>query len=271
MPIKASLQSGGLLSDGRRRSLLGLCGIALGAVPHFSLARPAASRELLVVGTRFEQIYERSADGQFSGMGVEVVRRIAIRYGYQPRFEIYPWRRAQELINTGRADVLVGPYKSAERLRTMRFSEQPFFQDQVAFYVRAESMPIWEGDYAMLKGRRIVTLNGWTYGPAFSRAAPQLSISIANSVESGLKMLTHHHVEMFASNRRDTDPVIIALGLQDQVFPLAPLIDEQNAYFAFPLKPRFGELPAQFDQALADLKARGELQRLARRYGVMLP
>jgi polar amino acid transport system substrate-binding protein len=130
---------------------------------------------------------------------------------------------------------------------------------------------VWEGDYALLRGRRIATLNGWNYGAAFTKAAPQLTISVTNSVESGLKMLVASHVEMFATNRRDTDPVVAALGMQDKVMALAPLIDVQNGYFAYPLSQRFPEMPQQMDQMLAEMKARGELQKLARRYGVMLP
>ncbi|WP_155461770.1 substrate-binding periplasmic protein [Duganella radicis] len=258
-------------SVSRRRALISLCGMALGALPHFSWSRPPAEHELVVIGTRFENIYERRPNGEFGGMGVDLLRLFAQRHGYQLRFEIYPWRRAQELINGARADVLVGPYKTVERTRTMLFSGQAFFQDQVAFYVRADAMPVWEGDYHMLRGRRIVTLNGWNYGPAFTKAAPQLNISVTNSVENGLKMLTAAHVEMFATNRRDTDPVVAALGMQDKVMALAPLIDVQDAYFAYPLSPRFRDMPRQMDQMLAEMKARGELQKLARRYGVIPP
>ncbi|RZT10427.1 polar amino acid transport system substrate-binding protein [Duganella sp. CF402] len=252
----------------RRHALTSLCGIALGALPHFSWA---ASPELVIAGTRFEKIYERRPDGEFAGMGVDVLREFARRYGYRLQFEIYPWRRAQELVISGRADMLVGPYKSAERERSMRFSEQAFFQDHVAFYVRANAMPVWEGDYHALKARRIATLNGWNYGLAFTQAAPRLHISVTNSVESGLRMLAAGHVEMFATNRRDTDPVLLALGLQDKLMALAPLIDVQDAYFAFPLAPRWAEVPAQLDQMLVEMKKSGELQKRARRYGVTLP
>lgn len=252
----------------RRHALVGLCGIALGALPHFLWAAP---REFVVAGTRFEGIYERRPDGEFSGMAIDLLRAFAQRYGYQLRFEIYPWRRAQELINAGKVDALVGPYKSAERERTMRFSQQAFFQDEVAFYVRTDSMPVWEGDYKALKTRRIVTLNGWDYGAAFSKAAPQLNISVTNSVYNGLQMLARGHVEMFATNRRDTDPVVLALGLQDKLMPLAPLIDVQDAYFAYPLAPRWQEAQVQMDRMLVEMRSRGELQKLARRYGVRLP
>lgn len=259
------------MSDTRRHTLIGLCGLALGALPHLSLARPAATRELVVAGAHMESIYTRRANGEFSGLGADLLRLLAQRHNYQLRFEIYPWRRAMQVVSGGKADVLVAPYKSPERQRVLRFGEQAFFQDEVTFYVRANSLPVWEGDYAMLKGRRIAIINGWTYGVAFTGALPQFHASVTNSVENGLKMLAYGHVEMFASNRRDTDPLIVALGLQDKLMPLAPLIDVLQAYFAYPLTPRIRELPQQMDQMLAEMKTRGELQKLARRYGVTLP
>jgi polar amino acid transport system substrate-binding protein len=75
---------------------------------------------------------------------------------------------------------------------------------------------------------------------------------------------------MFATNRRDTEPVVEALGMQDKVMALAPLIDVQDAYFAYPLSPRFRDMPRQMDQMLAEMK-KTALQKLARRYGVTLP
>ncbi|MBV7534787.1 transporter substrate-binding domain-containing protein [Duganella sp. sic0402] len=245
--------------------------MALSALPLLSCARPPIRRELVAAGTRNVGVFERLPNGEFSGLGVELVRLLAQRHGYQARFEIYPWRRAMEVVGGGKADLLVAPYKTPERQRVLRYSEQPFFQDELAFYVRADAMPVWAGDYGLLKGRRIVVINGWNYGPAFTAAAPQLHISVTNTVENGLRMLSHTHVEMFASNRRDTEPVIVALGLQDKVLALAPLIDVQNAYFAYPLAPRYRELPAQYDRLLAAMMKSGELQKLARRYDVTPP
>jgi polar amino acid transport system substrate-binding protein len=272
LPIDLTRSDGDCGDDGGRRRLLrGLAGLALSWWPIAAPAQPAPGRELRVVGTRFERIYERQPNGEFTGMGADLVRLAARRFGYQVRFELYPWRRAQHLVTEGAADVLVGPYKSPDRLRTMRFSKQAFFQDQVAFYVRALEIPLWEGDYAALRNKRIAMLNGWSYGVAFTEALPRLHTSVTNTVESGLQMLLHNHVDLFASNRRDTDPVVLALGATDKLLALAPLIDVQDGYLGFSLRPRVAGLAAQFDHLLEELKARGELIRLARKYEVALP
>lgn len=259
------------MRNARRLYLTGLCGMALSAVPLLSFARPPAVRELVAAGTRNEGIFERNDNGEFSGMAVELIRLLAQRHGYQVRFQIYPWRRALEVVAGGQADILAAAYKTPERQRVMRYSQQDFFRDELAFYGRIDGLPLWQGDYALLEGRRIAVINGWSYGPAFARAAPQLLISVTNTVANGLRMLERGHVELFASNRRDTEPVLTALGLQDKVMALAPLIDVQQAYFTFPLTPRYPELTAQMDQLLLEMKKSGELHKLARRNGAIPP
>lgn len=83
---------------------------------------PAAARDLLVIGTHFERVYERGQEGEIVGLGPEVVRLIAQRLGHRAIFELYPWARAQALVAQGKADILVGPYKTFERQQLMSFS-----------------------------------------------------------------------------------------------------------------------------------------------------
>ncbi len=252
--------------------LLAACTSLLGGACARAAGSDAApGRELRVVGTRFQRIYEPGPDGGMGGMGAELVRIIALQLGYTLRFEIYPWARAQQMLKQGQADILIGPYKSAERMLAMAFSSRAFFEDQLAFYARTDSMIAWGGDYNALAGKRIVALNGWAYGAAFDQARPGLLLSVSNTVENGLNMLFHRRVDLFATDRRDTDPVVASLGMQGKVAVLAPLITTEIAYLAFPKLAAFDELRTQFDHVLNQLAARGALQELGRRYGVSVP
>ncbi|NRR32316.1 transporter substrate-binding domain-containing protein [Oxalobacteraceae bacterium] len=261
----------------RRRRLLSLAALSVALAGAKAqdraglLAPPTGRRELLVVGTHFDRVYERESDGSFSGIGAELLRQAAAQLGYPLRFESYPWKRAQVMLSQGLADILVGPYKSAERLQTMAFSERPIFQDEVAFYARAGSRQRWDGDYDALRSQRIVALNGWVYGDGFDRARPILHLSIANTVQNGLTMLVHGRVDLFASDVRDTDPVILELGLKEKVERLAPLIDLLPAYYAYPRRPVHDALRLEFDRVYRDMAARGELQKLGKRFGVSVP
>ncbi len=231
----------------------------------------ACARELLAIGAHFERVFERGQEGEIIGLGPEIVKLLAQRTGHTVRFELYPWARAQALIAQGKADILVGPYKTPERQQTMAFSRQAFYQDQMVFYARADANASWNGDFNALAGQRIVVLNGWAYGAAFDLARPQLRLSIANSVDSGLKMLVHQHVGLFASNRRNTEPVLGRLGLAGQIVMLPKVIDIQEGYFAFPRDTQFDTLRREFDVAFQRMVDSGELKRLGQRHEVTVP
>jgi polar amino acid transport system substrate-binding protein len=232
---------------------------------------PAGARELLVVGAHFERVYERGANGEFSGIGAELVRMVARQLNDTVRFEIYPWPRAQAMVSQGQADILVGPYKTPERLAAMAFSQRPFYRDQMVFYHHNENEVEWHGDYRALKERRIVILNGWAYGERFGAARDGLRVSVANSVESGLKMLSLHRVDLFATNRRNAEPVVAALGLADWVSPMLPAIEVQDGYFAFPRDAGHEALRARFDAAFNAMVDAGTLKKLGQRLDVNTP
>jgi polar amino acid transport system substrate-binding protein len=232
---------------------------------------PAAARDLLVIGTHFERVYERGQEGEIVGLGPEIVRTIAERLGHHVIFELYPWARAQALLAQGKADILVGPYKTFERQQLMAFSKLPFYQDQMVFYVRKGTMVDWSGDYASLGEQRIAIVNGWSYGAAFDKARPQLRLDIVNSVDSGLKMLAAQHAQMFASNRRNTEPVLGRLGLAGQLSMLPRVIDVQDGYFAFAKRPASDALRKEFDTEFQRMVDSGELKRLGSRHEVSVP
>ncbi len=232
---------------------------------------PAAARDLLVIGTHFERVYERGQEGEIVGLGPEVVRLIAERLGHRAVFELYPWARAQALVAQGKADILVGPYKTLERQQLMSFSRLPFYQDQMVFYVRKGTMQDWSGDYAALSEQRIAIVNGWSYGASFDKARPQLRLDVVNSVDSGLKMLAAQHAQMFASNRRNTEPVLGRLGLSGQVAMLPRVIEVQEGYFAFPKRPAGDALRKEFDAEFQRMVESGELRRLGLRHEVNVP
>jgi polar amino acid transport system substrate-binding protein len=232
---------------------------------------PAAARDLLVIGTHFERVYERGQEGEIVGFGPEVVRLIAQRLGHRAIFELYPWARAQALVAQGKADILVGPYKTFERQQLMSFSKLPFYQDQMVFYVRKGTMQDWSGDYAALSEQRIAIVNGWSYGASFDKARPQLRLDVVNSVDSGLKMLAAQHAQMFASNRRNTEPVLGRLGLSGQVAMLPRVIEVQDGYFAFPKRPAGDALRKEFDAEFQRMVESGELRRLGLRHEVNVP
>lgn len=110
------------------------------------LATAAQARELRVAGTHFAHVFELAPNGEYIGLGADLIREISKRTGDTVRFAIYPWVRAQALVEHGKADILVGPYKTPEREARFAFSERAFYQDRMLFYVRTGTDIRWDGD-----------------------------------------------------------------------------------------------------------------------------
>lgn len=233
----------------------------------------AEPRELLVVGTQFPRIFEGGEPGgpAASGLGVDLLNRSAARLGYALRFEAYPWPRAQAMVERGQADILVGPYRTPERETRFHFSPQAFYEDALVFYARREQAQLWQGDYARLAEHPVAQVQGWAYGEAFEQTRSRLRLSTARDVATGLQMLRLGRVDLLASNERNTEPVLQQLGLAGALQVSGPPLGQLRGHFAYPRDARGLALRDAFDQAMSELRTRGELRELSRRWNVKIP
>ncbi|MES2150702.1 MAG: transporter substrate-binding domain-containing protein [Pseudomonadota bacterium] len=223
------------------------------------------------MGAEFSKVFERTPSGEFVGLGVDVIRALAAQTKDTVRFEIYPWPRAQAMVELGQADILIGPYKTPEREERFSFLDRPFYQDRMVFFARSGNPIAWTGNFDSLKGIHIAAVSGWVYGSAFDHARRQLRVSNAPKPENGVLMLVHGHVDLLAANRRNIEPVLAALRLTNSVTELAPIVDVQNGYLAFPRKVLFDAMRLRYNQAFNELVERGELTRLGRKHDVQVP
>lgn len=248
----------------------------LAALP---LATRVHAREILAVGAEFASVYERSGDGEFTGLGVDILRAIALRTGDTIRFEMYPWARAQLMVEQNQADILIGPYKTRERESRFSFAARGFYRDYMVLYARNTNSvggskgnkDQWDGNYQNLRGRKIVVVNGWTYGPRFESIRNMLQPEVANSLANALNMLQAGRIDYLASNLRNTEALLKANGLGAQFSMLDPVLDTQDGYLAYCKKSGCDELRKQFDQVFEHLRASGELAKMGHGHNVVIP
>ena len=247
------------------RHLLFACLTILGA------PQCATAAERLAVGARFDLIFEQGADGQWQGLGVDVLRTLAARAGDTVRFNIYPWARAQAMVQRAQADILIGPYKSPERDKQFAFVDLPFYRDRLVFYARNGANPPWHGEFGRLNATRIAAVRGWHYGARFDQARPRLDISEVNQLENGVQMLMHGRVDLLATNERNSAALIGTLHASGRMVALCPAIAQLDGYLAFPRGAAFAAARDRYSALFTEMVRSGEFARLAARHGVLAP
>lgn len=230
----------------------------------------AQDGELRVIGDAFARIYASDAQGAPRGYGRELVERVARRLGLRARFQLGAWTRAQALLESGQADLLIAPYYSAARERRYAFSRAPIYVDRMRLFTRQTRRQGWNGRYDALARTEIGVLRGWIYGEAFERARPNLRLLTENSPREALLSLLRERFDLLAANEADIIEAAAALRVSDALRPLDPPLGEQAAHLGFAHGATGTRLRQAFDAELESLRRNGEMAALARRWEVRL-
>ncbi|MTV40467.1 substrate-binding periplasmic protein [Duganella radicis] len=250
-----------------RKTISLLLSVILGA----SAPQQSHAEQRVAVGASFSHIFEQGANGQWQGLGVDVLRTLAARAGDTILFQLYPWPRAQAMVERAQADILIGPYKSPERMARFSFLDHGFYRDRMVFYARRDAELPWRGELAALKSRRIATVRGWHYGAQFDLVRPQLDVSEVPQLENGLQMLAMGRVDLLATNERNSTGLIDGLHLAESLTALCPDIAQLDGYLAFPRDPKFSAVRDRYNALFNEMVRSGELARLGARNGVLVP
>ena len=225
-----------------------------------------AADSYLFIGANFPAIMEVGDDKVIGGLGVDIARRIVTRLGHELNVEIYPWKRALQMVQQAEADVLIGAYKTAAREQYISYSQYPFHEDSVIFYLRADNDFQWHGEYSRLEGRAIGINRGWSYGQDFDAYSHRLNLHVGDSVSSNVHKLILGRIDLFATNPRDTETVIRQLQLQGKIKSILPPINASLGYFGFSRKRNLSGFQQAFDSEFRRMVESGEFQRLQERY-----
>lgn len=196
----------------RRRHLLQLtAGPVLAAVGDLAGSQPV-QRRVLVAGTVFARLFEpvpgAAPTARPQGFAVDLLDAVLLPAGVTPTYELFPWLRAQAMIEQGSAQILVGPYRTREREARMRFSSQAFYEDAMVFYARAGQHDLWRDDFNALRTLQIGTVHGWVYGDRFEQARRHLAVTQVRDLPTALRMLQLGRLDLIAANQRNSEPVL---------------------------------------------------------------
>lgn len=237
----------------------------------FGSILPVKGKELIAVGTQFSRVFEMTPEGDYVGLSVDILTRLAHRNGDTIVFALYPWSRAQLMVEQGRADILIGPYKTKIRASKMNFFNQPFYQDEMVFYRRVGSNASWNGDFESLSGMYIAKVKGWAYGGEFVAYSTLLQVQDFANLRGAITRLGRGDLDLVATNVRNTRDLLTTMTNSIFVEPIAPIIAINDGYFAFANTISHKEIQIEYEKYFDEMIVHGELAELGAKYGVKTP
>jgi polar amino acid transport system substrate-binding protein len=227
---------------------------------------PVSGETYLFVGSSFPSILEEKSTGEFQGVGADIATEIIEGLGHTIEIKSYPWARAQRMIADGRADVIIGPYKTAERNKFMTYTQDHFYVDRIVFYVKKNSTFTWNGDFLSLKGHVIGTTIGWSYGNTFDQVKDSLTIESVKDLCTNFKKLVIGRVAIVPATYRNALACIKQFNLQEEVSLIAPDIQINKGYYGFSKQKKLTYLKKLFDERLQKMIENGKVSHINQTY-----
>jgi polar amino acid transport system substrate-binding protein len=248
------------------------CGLAvlLGFLASVAAAEPAAGtaeRPLIVAqGDSLGVLADHEHAG--NGISVECLDAVAKRAGIITHREIWPWQRAQAMVEQGVADLFV-TVPTAERKAYAIFAEHPLFQaETVVLYNKTG--PLADRIAAAralddLKGIAFVAYlgSGWT-----NEALAGQQVTWVNDRPTVMSMIAAGHADASLSDNLLSHSIIDAAGLGDKI--ATHRIDSPHPHYYYigirRSLPGAEALLARFDAATEAAEQDGTLAAILNRY-----
>jgi len=197
-------------------------------------------------------------DGKPAGIYPAMIEAAFKRMNVPVTVQAKPWSKAIQEIDAGTAGV-GGIYKNAEREKKYDYSEQIFVERLVVFFNK--SNPLNYTKLEDLHGKRVGVLKGWSYGDDFDKAKKGGAITCeeADADSQNFQKMDQHHLDATVAVFESGTAL---LPKYKSIAYAATALSRNPTYLTFAKSAGKAALIKQFDQAMKDLKASGELQKI---------
>jgi polar amino acid transport system substrate-binding protein len=238
---------------------MGLLGLLL-------IAQDALAQKLRLAGDAWAPYADVSLLNE--GLSTDLIRTALGRAGYTTEYEQVPWARAIHGIGEGRYDILINAWYSEDRTRIGQFSGE-YMVNRLRFLKRKTSTVDYQS-LTQLHPYSIAVVRSYAYSPAFDSDAELKKVLVA-SFSTAVRMLAAGRVELTVEDEyaarfalsREPDEV------RDNVEFLPKSLSENSLHILVSLKnPDHEKIVADFDKAIAAMKADGTYDKLFKLHGL---
>ncbi len=214
----------------------------------------------------WEPVSYRGADGQLSGMAVEVANRVFSQLRVELKFgPKLPWKRQLYQLENGTIDLIIAAYFNDDRDKRFVYSE-PYHIEKISIFVHRDRVFEFQ-NLDNLKGKIGLRPLGGTYGNHFDKfAKDNLSIREYSDAGSNIHRIYQGH----------EDYVILALldglisakkyGHYSKVIPLPKEVAKLPIHFLLSKKSPCIKLIERINPILTNLKSSSFTKNIEEKY-----
>lgn len=223
---------------------------------------PVKSQYVIASDSAFAPFEFKDSDGQYKGIDVELLERIAELQGFSIKFNFIGFSAALQAIEAGQADAMIaGMTMTDERRENYDFSDS-YFESGIQLAVKKDNQSITR--YEDLKGQTVGAKVG-TESADFLEANKEkygFTIKLFDAADQLYDALKVNAVDAMM----DDYPVIGYAITQGQDLA-TPIAKESGGQYGFAVKKGSNpELIAMFNEGLQELKRTGEYDEILANY-----
>lgn len=213
---------------------------------------------------------------QGKGYVYEIVSEAFKSVGYQVEIHFYPWARAVDEAESGKADGLFPEYYSDERKANFVFSSS-FPGGPVGFLARKESRITFPGDPQKEQTKTLQGMKQYSFGVVRDYintkefdAASFLKKDVSDNDEQNIKKLLAKRTDLIFIDKFVAQYLIktsIPQATNELEF-LEPPLEVKPLYIVFSKKaPGYDQKRKDFDEGLAKLQKTGTIKAIMKKHG----
>lgn len=201
------------------------------------------------------------------GLSPEITQAVADRMGVMLIHKHINWNRTLLKIKEGTLDGVYNLFRTPERETYMLFPSEHHYFESSSFFVRKGKEFPYDGDLETLRGKLLISVIGYSYGPKIDKADFLQRLPLKDD---------HQVVRMIMSGRGDLGIGNKAVayhwaketGRQDDLVFLSPMAIQQPTYVAFTKKRELDAFVRAFSNELKKFKTTQTYKDILAKYGL---
>ncbi|XOV79420.1 MAG: substrate-binding periplasmic protein [Aestuariibacter sp.] len=226
------------------------------------------AKELLMVSSEYAPYVMQDEQGNVTGLMPDLIHAALPNFESQISFQLVPWKRAESLVEQGKAFAAFPYSKNDDRSKRFHFSE-PVLDFQPGLFYRKANFPEgfnW-GSIGQLRQYRIASVTGYAPNQVFAKH--QVPTIIVSNELAALTMIYGNRADFFLLDNRAAWHLIRTHFQRNQDdFASATNASINGRYYLMVsrVQPENLALLNKFNNGMRQLKESGQYQAILQRY-----